>query len=352
MRFKVTVRGFGPQYNLVTVNGRSMPAGQLNPEGGLINQRSFDMSNLASESISGVEVYKTSKANIATGGIGSTINIKTARPMDTEGFKASLGAKAVHDTTVQAGNEITPELSGIFSWSNDVVGFGFSASYQERDSMNAGLRPSIGNGWNNISEPYRAYVDGYSPADLNNNGEISGDDELLNVNNGSIANGLMRDDSGNIIANVYNEPAVGQQVSFPNGPSFFRADFERVRENAQGVFQFRPMENLTATLDYTYARQESKMIRSGTSFWFGGTFPTKAVEFTQGADAASPVRWWTENPSGVPRDVAVGIQQTHVENTLRSTGLNIEWDVTDQLLLTFDAHNSSTKSSYRYRFSL
>lgn len=342
--FQVTVRGFGPQYNLVTINGRSMPAGQLNPEGGLINQRSFDMSNLASESISGVEVYKTGKANVASGGIGSTINIKTSRPMDTEGFNASIGAKAVHDTTVVAGNEVTPELSGIFSWSNDTFGASISGSYQERDSMNAGLRPNIGNGWNNISEPYTAYVDGLSPTDLDGDGVIDGDDEELYVIDGSIANGLMRDASGNILAVVENAPAVGQQVSFPNGPAYYRADFERVRENAQAVFQYQPTDDLTATLDYTYARQESRMVRSGTSYWFGGTFPTKGVQFTENAPAASPVRWWTENPSGVPRDVAVGIQQTHVENTLRSTGLNVEWDATDRLSLTFDAHNSSTKS--------
>jgi outer membrane cobalamin receptor len=77
---EVTVRGFGGDNNMVTLNGRMMPAantygggsGAGGTRGGAT--RAFDFANLASESVSAVEVYKTSKANIATGGIGATIN--------------------------------------------------------------------------------------------------------------------------------------------------------------------------------------------------------------------------------------------------------------------------------------
>lgn len=331
--FQVTVRGFGPQYNLITLNGRSMPAGQLNPEGGLINQRSFDMSNIASEGVSGVEVYKTGRASISSGGIGATVNIKTSRPMDTEGVVATFGAKALYDTTNVAGNAVTPEVSGLFSWSNDMFGASVSASYQERDSMNAGLRPNIGNGWNNQSGLYVPPVDGAGGSD------------------GSTANGLIRDADGNITTVIENAPSAGTLTNFPNGPSFYRADHTRTRENAQVALQYRPMDNLTATLDYTTAEQESTMIRSGTSFWFGGTFPTKAVRYTEEGGAASPILWWSENQANgqnhstpEPRDVALGIQQVHVQNNLESIGLNVDWEVNDRLSLSFDGHNSSTES--------
>lgn len=46
---KVTVRGFGPDFNLVTLNGRQMPTNS-----GL--GRLFDFGDLASEGISSVEV--------------------------------------------------------------------------------------------------------------------------------------------------------------------------------------------------------------------------------------------------------------------------------------------------------
>lgn len=74
------MRGFGPDYNLVTLNGRAMPSSGF-------DSRSFEFAGLASESVSGLEVYKTGRADTASGGIGATINNKTARPLDNPGLK-------------------------------------------------------------------------------------------------------------------------------------------------------------------------------------------------------------------------------------------------------------------------
>ncbi len=140
---EVTVRGFGGDNNMVTLNGRTMPAANTYAAGSGADgssrggsARAFDFSNLASESISGVEVYKTSKANVATGGIGATLNIKTNRPLENSEDIASIGVKAAHDTTNRAGDDVTPEISGIFSHADDDGKFGVSvsASHQRRDS--------------------------------------------------------------------------------------------------------------------------------------------------------------------------------------------------------------------------
>src|SRR6187551_760675 len=142
----VTARGFGPQYNMVTLNGRQMPSadafgGGDNITGGAGgNSRSFNFANLAAEAISAVEVYKTGRADIATGGIGASINIRTARPLDNDGVVLNLGVKAVSDTTNRVGDDITPEVSGIFSWAseNKMFGVGLNASWQKRDSGSSG----------------------------------------------------------------------------------------------------------------------------------------------------------------------------------------------------------------------
>ncbi len=47
---KVTVRGVGPDFNLVLLNGRQMPGSSLQ-DTGASNSRSFDFANLASEAI-------------------------------------------------------------------------------------------------------------------------------------------------------------------------------------------------------------------------------------------------------------------------------------------------------------
>ena len=95
---QVTVRGVGPDFNLVLLNGRQMPASNLGPGGGgTTNSRAYDFSNIASEAVSAIEVYKTARAESPTGGIGATINIKTARPLDNPGLIANFGVKGVYD---------------------------------------------------------------------------------------------------------------------------------------------------------------------------------------------------------------------------------------------------------------
>ena len=71
----VTVRGFGPTYNLVTLNGRTLATadvavvgGDENADGATGTSRSFDFSNLASEGVKTLEVYKTGRAAVPSGG--------------------------------------------------------------------------------------------------------------------------------------------------------------------------------------------------------------------------------------------------------------------------------------------
>ena len=94
---RITVRGVGPDWNLVLLNGRQMPASSLNG-GGAPSSRAFDFANLASEAVAGIEVYKTSRAETPTGGMGATVNIKTARPLGNPDV-ASFGFKEVMDTS-------------------------------------------------------------------------------------------------------------------------------------------------------------------------------------------------------------------------------------------------------------
>src|SRR5678816_483032 len=97
---RVTVRGVGPDFNLVLLNGRQMPVSSI-LDTTASNSRAFDFANLASEAIAGIEVYKTSRASSPTGGIGATINIKTARPLDNPGLHSSFGLKGMIDESAQ-----------------------------------------------------------------------------------------------------------------------------------------------------------------------------------------------------------------------------------------------------------
>jgi TonB-dependent receptor len=98
---KITVRGFGPEYNLVTLNGRSMPGIILGNSASA--SRSFNFEELSADAINGVSVSKTGRADVPSGGIGATVDVTTARPFDYNGFKASFQAKAIEDTSHRGG---------------------------------------------------------------------------------------------------------------------------------------------------------------------------------------------------------------------------------------------------------
>jgi len=303
---KVTVRGFGPQFNLVTLNGRQMPTHDN-------LSRSFDFADLAAEGISGVEVYKTSNATLPTGGIGSTINIKTTRPLEMRDRVMSFGVKAVHDTSTDDGEDLTPEISGIFGdkFLNDTVGISLSAVYQERDN---GLEKAAVNGW--------------TPS--------SADTTCCNWGAAGVEWGSIPDDG-----NQVNRPAVGSGavLGIPQQLQYVREEFNRKRLNGQLTLQWEPVEQVTATLDYTYAKNELERSFNDFSSWFAwGNAP---VQFTEWTDDGQIVRYDEFNGAS---DTPMGAGFDATKNTTDSVGFNFEWRPTDTLSFAFDYHDSTAKS--------
>ena len=311
---EITVRGFGGSNNMITLNGRMMPAAQTygggsgadgTTRGG--STRAFDFANLASEGIRGVEVYKTSKANIATGGIGATVNIKTARPLDTPGFRATTGVKAVHDTTNRAGNDVTPELSGLVSWTDDDAKFGvaLTGSIQERHSGYVGATV---NDWN-----IGVWGDPNDPDTLFNN-------------------------SGDIYQNA---PDVGQLYARPNDLRYAFSDTERTRTNAQLTLQYAASDNLVATFDYLYAENEIQEHRGEITNWVQNGSNVTSVIFDDGP-VATPIYIAESYPGTV--DEGYEQQWREQTNTLNSAGINLEYFASDNLMFSLDAHHSKMES--------
>ncbi|MBL4764649.1 MAG: TonB-dependent receptor [Colwellia sp.] len=122
----ITVRGLGPEFNTVLLNGRLLATD--NPG------REFSFDILPSELISGADVYKSSAANFQEGGIGSTVIIRTARPTDRAGFIAAGNIGGKYDS---GSGETSPTASLLLSNSNDKQTFGTSLSfvYDKRETQ-------------------------------------------------------------------------------------------------------------------------------------------------------------------------------------------------------------------------
>ncbi|WP_447762953.1 TonB-dependent receptor [Sphingopyxis panaciterrae] len=327
----VTVRGFGPEFNLVTVNGRQVPTAVIGDGGSAPSSRSFDFANLASEGIAGVEVYKSGRATIESGGIGSTINIRTPRPLDNPGMHGSLSAKGVYDSSRNDGNPITPEVSGIFSttFADDTIGIMVAGSYQRRKSSTNAANV----GWR----------DGY----------------LGSENNwGSLAQPGTPGSE-----NITNRPGPTDVYQVPQNASYDLNDIDRERINGQAVLQFRPSDALTATIDYIYSRNTVETRNSNVGVWFNHGATSSA--WTDGPVAGpifyselfSPPDPGCDAPSPAPPDnCQVGkdlsysgaLQENRAEN--KSLGFNLEWEAPGGVKIELDAHHSTAEVKPVNRF--
>lgn len=305
----VTVRGFGPEFNLVTLNGRQMPTSTLGDGGSPPSSRSFDFANLASEGISGVEVYKTGRATIASGGIGSSINIKTPRPLDRPGLRGSISAKGVWDTSRNSGDVITPEVSGIVSttFMDDRVGILLTGSYQKRKAS--------------VNTANVGWRDGY----------------LGSENNwGSLA---MAPDGR--AANITNRPDPTDVYQVPQNASYDLNDINRERINGQLVVQFRPVDDLTATIDYTYSRNTVEVRNSNVGIWFNHNDTSSS--WTDGP-VAGP-KFYTERfGAGERKDLSYSGSLTANRSVNKSLGGNLRWDAPGGMTVDLDFHHSTAES--------
>ena len=296
---QITVRGLGPNFNMVMLNGRQMPAAS-SPEQESISSatqsRAFNFNQIASESVSGVNVYKTARANLTPGGIGATVDVRTARPFDFRETQILANIKAIHDTSVVKGDDFTPEFVGLFSTvlADGKVGLLANYSYSER----------------HFSEP-SAHTDGW-----------------------------LRDDAG-----TANHATWCASYDCSNVPYVYRPvsnigeiqHNERKRTNAQLVAQFAPNDNVQVTLDYVFSEFDHDQLRQQTGLFGvvdGNTVTNVALD-----ENFSVLR---ATRAGHNADVLSFRNQTLVEND--SIGLNLKWQVNDSLALTFDAHDSRAQS--------
>jgi len=317
----VTVRGFGAQYNLVTLNGRQLATSNIVAVGGDQNGdgaggfgRSFDFANLAAEGVKTLEVYKTGRAAVPSGGIGAAINVVTRRPLDAResGFTGTIGAKASYDTSaddcISCGSHVTPEVSGLLSWSDkdQKVGVSLFGSYQKR---NFSVPTVASNDWN-----IRTLSDFLNPA----NGFVNAATKLNNV-------------PGN--ANVL--------VSVPDDSRYHFSEDSRERLNGQATLQFRPTDGLTITADGMYAQLRASERRSTQSNWFNRPFDE--VTFDDASNGIATTSYLHETINGV-KDEAFEQAYRAQKNRLWDVGLNIDWQATDRLKFVLDGHLGKAES--------
>ncbi|VAW07373.1 TonB-dependent receptor [hydrothermal vent metagenome] len=272
----VTVRGFGPQFNTVLVNGRQIASEDLS--------RAFSFDTIASELVNGIQVHKSSTAMLQSGGIGSTINITTARPLDLGGFKMVANVNGAYEAN---SDKVTPNASGLISqtFADGKFGVLLAASYQKRKTR---LDQVQSDGWlENVGIPQS---------------EING--------------------GAGFAGNIFSPRNLDNKVTFEN----------RERIGATLVLQYAPSEDLTFTLDGLFSSFDNKTNATSFGHWF--TAPNLEDVTVD------------ENGTVVDLFQEVGLATDfHSKKFDRLTdtyaiGFNTDWNASDSLNVSIDAHYS------------
>lgn len=123
----VSLRGLGPGFVTVQQNGAEMASAGS-------DDRSFALDGIASDSLGAIEVFKSLTPDMDLNSIAGAVNVKTINAFDRD--KNSLRGTVQSYYQDYHGDQ-SPKLSlqGTHKFLDDTLGVGFSASWEERNSM-------------------------------------------------------------------------------------------------------------------------------------------------------------------------------------------------------------------------
>lgn len=118
----ISIRGLGPQYAYVTVNGQTFKSADFTD--------GFRFDIIQTDLASAVQVIKSPSATMDAGGLSGTINIDSVRPLDFKERRVVLSAKGQKADYAPGG--VTPKISGSYldQFAGGRLGVVLNASYQ------------------------------------------------------------------------------------------------------------------------------------------------------------------------------------------------------------------------------
>ncbi len=289
----ITVRGLGPEFNAVLLNGRTLATD--NPG------REFSFDVLSADIIQSAEVYKSSQPGLQSGGIGAVVNITTAKPLDRPGFNVSISTAAIYENLSE---DFGADVSGVISWSSDTFGALLGASYQRRNA-----------------QIDRNLTGGYALR--------SGDAAIFAP---ETSTGLQATDIGALPDGA----RVQQQVIFSRDVQ------DRDRLTLNGALQFAPSDSFTATFDGLYSKLEIDSFDQQFSGFFSPPFldPQIDANGTVTSFSRPSIDFGIRNP-----DIAAAVGLSQNDNVLTSNnreaetlafGGNLEFQASDSLTFVAD----------------
>lgn len=226
---RVSIRGIGPQFVQVTMNGRS-PISAGNE--GKSDYRKFNLNVIPSEIISGARIKKTTQAKEVTTAIGGSIDFLTIKPLE---MKYKRGKN--HLASVNVRSQLNSEF-------NDIDPFDFSGRVSGVYSTKINKKLGVA-----ISAIYADEI------------RIKDESRFAGLNLRS----FKEDTNGNGVFDE-GEDTVYENILAPNSINNILTRSNEERLTGSAAIQWRPNEKLDFLLDYTRTNVDSKSQRQQLQF--------------------------------------------------------------------------------------
>ncbi|MBB3777494.1 TonB-dependent receptor [Xanthomonas campestris] len=210
----ISVRGLGPEFTRVRINGMEAltTVGAGDQSGGTNRGRGFDFNVFASDLFSQLIARKTASADVEEGSLGATVDLRTARPFDYNGFTFAASGQAAYNAMAEKAN---PRVAALIAntWADNTFGALLSVAYTEREVLEEGS------------------------------------------NTGRWANGPS---NGGFSATSPFAAARSADVYHPRFPRYTQQIHDQQRLGVTGALQWKPTDRTTLSLDMLYSKIEAK----------------------------------------------------------------------------------------------
>ncbi|WP_126941914.1 TonB-dependent receptor [Xanthomonas sp. BRIP62409] len=210
----ISVRGLGPEFTRVRINGMEAltTVGAGDQSGGTNRGRGFDFNVFASDLFSQLIARKTASADVEEGSLGATVDLRTARPFDYNGFTFAASGQAAYNAMAEKAN---PRVAALIAntWADNTFGALLSVAYTEREVLEEGS------------------------------------------NTGRWANGPS---NGGFSATSPFAAARSADVYHPRFPRYTQQIHDQQRLGVTGALQWKPTDRTTLSLDMLYSKIDAK----------------------------------------------------------------------------------------------
>jgi iron complex outermembrane receptor protein len=240
----------GLRQNLTTLNGdvfltgkEFYVSGEASGGGAGSNAQYGSLETIPSQLVSGIDVIKNPNAALTEGGLGGTINLKTADPLlAPDGL--SLGG-LFRESDAQRQNDKTPDATLVGSYKvNDRLAFNASLTYSDLKTHTEEYEDYNRNGWSITNSATKPYAGSLTAADVGT------------------------------IAQSYILPQLGY---------FSDIEDEAKEKGASFDIGLKVTDSITSNLLWFYSREDETTINYSDKAWFNGqnTAPVPGLDPTQ-----------------------------------------------------------------------